>query len=92
MFPKDGPAGNDPSTQPVLDDMGDTNQQFDTLIKATSTELYRYAIGLCHNPTVAEDLANCPDRRRIFLTSAGVLPPLVAFEKAKRVVAAFKEL
>jgi len=42
--------------------------------------------------TVAEDLANCPDRRRIFLTSAGVLPPLVSFEKAKRVADAFKTL
>lgn len=36
--------------------MGDTNRQFDALIKATSTELYRYAMGLCHNPHVAEDL------------------------------------
>lgn len=36
--------------------MGDTNRQFDALIKATSPELYRYAMGLCHNPTVAEDL------------------------------------
>jgi len=42
--------------------------------------------------TVSEDLAACPDRRRIFLTSAGVLPPPVAFEKARRVVARLKEL
>lgn len=42
--------------------------------------------------TVAKDLEACPDRRRIFLTSAGVLPPSVSFEKAKAVVAAFKEL
>lgn len=41
---------------------------------------------------VAEDLANCPDRRRIFLTSAGVLPPPVTFEKAKAVVAGLKRL
>ena len=42
--------------------------------------------------TVAEDLAACPDRRRIFLTSAGVLPPPVSFEKAKKAVEAFKTL
>ena len=42
--------------------------------------------------TVEEDLANCANRRGIFLTSAGVLPSLVSFEKAKRVVEAFKEM
>ena len=42
--------------------------------------------------TVAADLAACPDRRRIFLTSAGVLPPLVSFHKARRVVGEFKRL
>jgi hypothetical protein len=42
--------------------------------------------------TVAEDLANCPDRRKIFLTSAGVLPPPVGFEKARRAVAELKRL
>jgi hypothetical protein len=41
---------------------------------------------------VEEDLSRCPDRRRIFLTSAGVLPPPVSFDKAKRVVAALKRL
>ncbi|MBN2449899.1 MAG: hypothetical protein JXR77_05900, partial [Lentisphaeria bacterium] len=40
---------------------------------------------------VAGDLAACPDRRGIFLTSAGVLPPRVHFEKASRVVAGFRE-
>lgn len=39
---------------------------------------------------VERDLAKCPDRRKIFLTSAGVLPPAVSFEKAKAVTAAFK--
>ncbi len=42
--------------------------------------------------SVAEDLSNCPDRRKIFLTSAGVLPPPVSFEKARRTVAEFKAL
>ena len=42
--------------------------------------------------TVADDIAACPDRRKIFLTSAGVLPPLVSFEKAKTVVEEFKRL
>lgn len=41
---------------------------------------------------VAQDLATCPDRRKIFLTSAGVLPPQVTFAKAKQVVAGFKAL
>lgn len=42
--------------------------------------------------TVAADIAACPDRRRIFLTSAGVLPPPVTFDKARKVVEAFKTL
>jgi len=42
--------------------------------------------------TVADDIARCPDRRKIFLTSAGVLPPPVSFEKAKRVVGELKRL
>jgi uroporphyrinogen-III decarboxylase len=42
--------------------------------------------------TVAADLAQCPDRRRIFLTSAGVLPAPVSFEKAQRAVEALKRL
>lgn len=42
--------------------------------------------------TVAEDLAECPDRKRIFLTSAGVLPPLVSFEKARKVASGLKKL
>lgn len=41
---------------------------------------------------VAQDIAQCPDRRKIFLTSAGVLPPPVTFEKAKEVVEGFKRL
>lgn len=42
--------------------------------------------------TVAADLADCADRRKIFLTSAGVLPPPVSFDKARQVVEAFKRL
>jgi uroporphyrinogen-III decarboxylase len=42
--------------------------------------------------TVAEDLATCPDRRGIVLTSAGVLPADVSFAKARQVVAEFKRL
>jgi uroporphyrinogen-III decarboxylase len=41
---------------------------------------------------VAADLATCPNRRGIFLTSAGVLPAAVSMDKAKRVVAGFKSL
>ena len=42
--------------------------------------------------TVAEDLAACPDKKRIFLTSAGVLPPMVSFDKARTVVDGLKSL
>ncbi len=42
--------------------------------------------------SVSEDLAACPDRRKIFLTSAGVLPPAVDLAKAKAVVEEFKRL
>jgi len=48
--------GNQAPSHPVYTDMGDTNRQFDALIKATSPELYRYAMGLCRNTHVAEDL------------------------------------
>jgi len=36
--------------------MDKLQQHFDTLVKAMSPELYRYAMGLCHNPHQAEDL------------------------------------
>ena len=42
--------------------------------------------------TVAADLANCPDTRKIFLTSAGVLPPVVSFDKARETVERLKRL
>jgi uroporphyrinogen-III decarboxylase len=41
---------------------------------------------------VSDDLANCPDRRGIFLTSAGQLPGAVTFEKARTVVEQLKAL
>ncbi|MFP4176848.1 MAG: uroporphyrinogen decarboxylase family protein [Candidatus Brocadiia bacterium] len=41
---------------------------------------------------VSRDLQNCPDRRKIFLTSAGVLPAPISFDKARQIVAAFKDL
>lgn len=42
--------------------------------------------------TVRKDLAECADRKKIFLTSAGVLSPLVSFEKAREVVSEFRRL
>lgn len=36
--------------------MDKLQQQFDTLVKAVSPELYRYAMGLCRNAHQAEDL------------------------------------
>ncbi len=32
------------------------NQHFESLIQAVTPELYRYALGLCRNPDLAEDL------------------------------------
>ncbi len=36
--------------------MGKLSKHFDALVGALSPELYRYAMGLCHNPDVAQDL------------------------------------
>ena len=36
--------------------MASIRTDFDTLVNALSPELYRYAMGLCHNPATAEDL------------------------------------
>jgi RNA polymerase sigma-70 factor (ECF subfamily) len=36
--------------------MAKLRTDFDTLVNALSPELYRYALGLCHNPHTAEDL------------------------------------
>lgn len=36
--------------------MATLRSDFDTLVNALSPELYRYAMGLCHNPATAEDL------------------------------------
>lgn len=36
--------------------MGDINLHFESLISASSSELYRYALGLCRNPDLAHDL------------------------------------
>jgi RNA polymerase sigma-70 factor (ECF subfamily) len=51
-----GDTRNKSPTPPVSDGMADANREFDALIRATSPELYRYAMGLCHNTHVAEDL------------------------------------
>lgn len=37
-------------------DMGPLHEQFDALVKALTPELYRYAMGLCQNKDVANDL------------------------------------
>jgi RNA polymerase sigma-70 factor (ECF subfamily) len=36
--------------------MAKLRSDFDTLVNALSPELFRYAMGLCHNPDTAEDL------------------------------------
>ncbi len=41
---------------------------------------------------VAADLDNCPDRKKMFLTSAGMYPPQIPVEKTIRLVDALKQL
>jgi len=41
---------------PVLLCMNNMKEHFDALVRALSPELYRYAMGMCHNPDVAQDL------------------------------------
>lgn len=36
--------------------MGQLHEQFDSLVRALTPELYRYAMGLCHNRDTANDL------------------------------------
>ena len=36
--------------------MANIRSEFDTLVHALAPELFRYAMGLCHNPHTAEDL------------------------------------
>lgn len=62
-----------------------------TLIGGTNATLWMAPVEKIIE-TVAADLTRCPDKRRIFLTSAGVLPPVVSFDKARRVVDQFKKL
>ncbi len=70
---------------------GRTRMSTKTLIGGTNATLWLEPVERIVE-AVAQDLSACPDRRRIFLTSAGVLPPAVSFQKAKAVVDAFKEL
>jgi uroporphyrinogen-III decarboxylase len=62
-----------------------------TLIGGTNATLWLEPVEAIVE-TVRRDLEACPDRRKIFLTSAGVLPPPVSFEKARAVVGEFKRL
>lgn len=61
------------------------------IIGGTNAELWMHDVDHIVQ-TVAEDLAACPNRRGIFLTSAGVLPPIVSLEKARTVVEQLKQL
>jgi uroporphyrinogen-III decarboxylase len=62
-----------------------------TLIGGTNATLWLEPVEAIVE-TVRRDLDACWDRRKIFLTSAGVLPPPVSFEKARAVVEEFKRL
>ncbi|MFO8008894.1 MAG: uroporphyrinogen decarboxylase family protein [Candidatus Brocadiia bacterium] len=82
------------TSPPVGDTMladGRTRMPSKALIGGTNATLWLEPVETIVQ-TVADDVAACPDRRGIFLTSAGVLPPPVSFEKARRVVAEFKRL
>jgi uroporphyrinogen-III decarboxylase len=61
------------------------------LIGGTNATLWMYDAERIISEVEA-DLESCPDTRGIFLTSAGVLPPVADFEKSKKVVDAFKSL
>jgi uroporphyrinogen-III decarboxylase len=86
---------NEAYTTPPLGDVtladGRRHMPSKTLMGGTNATLWLEGVEKIVE-TVAADLAACPDRRRIFLTSAGVLPPLVPFDKARRVVERFKRL
>jgi len=47
---------NKADTPPVLKHMGTVRLHFESLVKALSPELFRYAYGLCNNRDQAEDL------------------------------------
>ncbi len=82
------------TTPPVGDTMladGRARMPSKALIGGTNATLWLESVETIVE-TVGQDLAACPDRRGIFLPSAGVLPPPVSFEKASQVVARFKRL
>ncbi len=86
---------NEAFTTPTMGDTtladGRTRMPSKSLIGGTNAALWlRPAEDIV--TTVAADLAACPDRRGIILTSAGVLPAQVSYEKAATVVEAFKQL
>ena len=86
---------NEAYTTPTVGDTtlaeGRTRMPSKALIGGTNATLWLAPVERIVQ-AVAADLARCPDRRRIFLTSAGVLPPPVSFEKARRAVAQLKQL
>ena len=88
-------AANEAFTTSPLGDVslaeGRTRMPSKALIGGTNATLWLDPVDKIVS-TVAADIAACPDRRKIFLTSAGVLPPPVSFEKAKQVVEELKRL
>jgi uroporphyrinogen-III decarboxylase len=86
---------NEAFTTPPLGDTtlaeGRTRMPSKALIGGTNATLWLQPAEVIVS-TVAADVAACPDRRRIFLTTAGVMPPSVTAEKAVRVVEEFKRL
>jgi uroporphyrinogen-III decarboxylase len=88
-------AANEAYTTRPLGDVslaeGRSRMQSKALIGGTNATLWLEDADVIVK-SVADDLAACVDRKGIFLTSAGVLPPAVSFEKAKKVVTEFKQL
>ncbi|MGC9454789.1 MAG: uroporphyrinogen decarboxylase family protein [Phycisphaerae bacterium] len=86
---------NEAYTTPPLGDVtlteGRTRMPSKALIGGTNATLWMQPAETIIE-TVAEDIAACPDRRKIFLTSAGVLPAGVSIEKARQVTDGLKRL
>lgn len=86
---------NEAFTTPPVGDCtlaeGRTRMPSKTLMGGTNATLLTRSVDEVEE-TLEEDLENCPDLRKIFVTSAGVLPPPVSVEKAKRLVEMMKRV
>ncbi len=86
---------NEAFTTPPVGDCtlaeGRTRMPSKALIGGTNATLLTQSLEKIEQ-TLVDDLARCPDKRKIFLTSAGVLPPPVSFEKAGKITDIMKNM